>query len=87
MVKSIEAVYEAGVLRPLEPLDLVEGQPVRLTVSSFIAGPAEVAEMFTPEEWAAGLRDEVSLEDVRKALSRVEGSLAETAIELRNERF
>ena len=32
MVRHLEAVYEGGVLRPLEPLALGEHQRVRLTV-------------------------------------------------------
>ena len=32
MVKQLDAVFEAGVLRPLEPLDLSERQRVRLTL-------------------------------------------------------
>lgn len=33
VVKEIEAVYEAGVLRPAEPLPFAEKQRVRVTVS------------------------------------------------------
>ena len=32
MVRTVEAIYEKGVLRLLEPLDLAEGQRVRVTV-------------------------------------------------------
>ena len=32
MVKVIEAVYENGVLKPLEKLDLKEGQHVRIRI-------------------------------------------------------
>lgn len=32
MRRSIEAVYEGGALRPLEPLQLKEGQHVRIDV-------------------------------------------------------
>ena len=33
MEKQVDAIYENGVLRPLEPLDLGEQQRVRITVS------------------------------------------------------
>ena len=33
MTRSVEAVYEHGVLRPLEPLTLTESQRVQLTIS------------------------------------------------------
>jgi predicted DNA-binding antitoxin AbrB/MazE fold protein len=32
MVRHLDAIFEAGVLRPLEPLELSERQRVRLTV-------------------------------------------------------
>ena len=32
MARQLEAVYEQGILRPLEPLDLAEHQRVRLTL-------------------------------------------------------
>lgn len=34
MRRSIEAVYEGGALRPLEPLQLEEGQHVRIDVDA-----------------------------------------------------
>ena len=37
MVKQIDAVYEQGVLRPLEPLALSEHQRVRLTLDDSAA--------------------------------------------------
>lgn len=32
MVKSIDAIYEGGILRPLERLDLKESQRLKLTL-------------------------------------------------------
>jgi Protein of unknown function DUF104 len=34
MTRNVEAVYEQGVLRPLEPLDLPENMRVTLTIHS-----------------------------------------------------
>lgn len=34
MTMTIDAVYEAGVFRPLEPADLPEGEQVKLTVNA-----------------------------------------------------
>ncbi len=34
MTTTIEAVYEAGVLRPLSPLELEEGERVAVTIAS-----------------------------------------------------
>lgn len=41
MVRTVEAVYEKGALRPLEPLDLAEGRHVRLQVE--VEDPIELA--------------------------------------------
>jgi len=35
MTRQLEAVYERGILRPLQPLDLVEHQRVHLTVEDW----------------------------------------------------
>lgn len=40
---TISAVYEGGVLRPTEPLDLRDGDEVWLTVSSAKASPRPTA--------------------------------------------
>lgn len=41
MVQSFQAVFENGVLRPLEPLVLPENQPVWVSVSSVASGSKE----------------------------------------------
>ena len=38
MTRQVEAVYERGVLRPLEPLALAESQRVKLTISDTAMG-------------------------------------------------
>jgi predicted DNA-binding antitoxin AbrB/MazE fold protein len=38
MLKVFMAIYENGILRPLQPLDLKEGQTVRVRVLSVEAG-------------------------------------------------
>lgn len=43
MTRKVEAVYEKGLLRPLEPLTLPEGQRVTVTVEV-------VEERLSPEE-------------------------------------
>ena len=85
MTKNLQAVYEKGMLRPLEPLDLREQQLVNVTVSD--AG--------LPEPWldadclaaCAGTADDaVSLDAVRAALAKIPGSLTEAFIAEREER-
>lgn len=34
MRKTIDAVYEKGVIKPLEPLSLPESQPLRVTIDT-----------------------------------------------------
>ena len=45
MTISIAAIYENGVLRPRQPLELAEGTEVRLTISASPADPAPAAEI------------------------------------------
>lgn len=35
MTMTVDAVYEAGVFRPLVPMELTDGEQVKLTVNSF----------------------------------------------------
>jgi predicted DNA-binding antitoxin AbrB/MazE fold protein len=41
MTRQIDAVYENGVLRPLEPVPLGERERVRLTITNEIRDPLE----------------------------------------------
>jgi len=60
MTQTIEAVYEEGVLKPLQPLDLPEHQPVSITIHVHPAETSEAAltsweqvyQGLTPEEIA-----------------------------------
>jgi len=62
MTFHTDAIYEAGVLRPLTPLELDEHQVVSLSIST-------ATESVTPEEKAARQR-EVVLAYVAKVESR-----------------
>jgi predicted DNA-binding antitoxin AbrB/MazE fold protein len=77
MVKAVEAVYEGGVLRPLEALDLPERQRIRVVSQAVPSAPGE-------EDWldaecirecAAEADEHVSLESVRRALAKIPGTL------------
>ena len=79
MIQQVEAVYEHGVLRPLEPLALAESQRVKLTIMDFGAGRSQ-GDM----EFLERVRTEVAamphiptLEEVQRALSKIPGSLTE----------
>jgi predicted DNA-binding antitoxin AbrB/MazE fold protein len=82
MKKSVEAIYENGVFRPLEPVDLPEHQRVQVTV-------ADEDEWLDRDyiQWAASqVQETVSLEAVRKALAKIPGSLTADFIAEREDR-
>lgn len=90
MTKQVEAVYENGVLRPLEPLSLEEHQRVTVTVSAEEDSLASIIDL----AFVARVRKEVeemdyipSLEEVRKILSKIPGSLSEDIRAEREDRF
>ena len=87
MHQHIEVVYENGVLRPLGPLppQLREHQHLTITIET----PAAVEDRLDAACLAAARRDAdptVSLEEVRRILARVPGTLAEAVSAEREER-
>jgi hypothetical protein len=46
----------------------------------------DLAGYFTPDEWAESVHDDISLDEVRQALSTIPDSLSEAVIALRQER-
>ena len=57
-----------------------------MTITEPMTTDQDIAGYFTPEEWAEALHDDVSLDEVRRALSTISGSLSEAVIDLREER-
>jgi predicted DNA-binding antitoxin AbrB/MazE fold protein len=86
MGKSLQAVYKDGVLRPLESVPLEERQQVTVTIGDPAGVSPDLAGYFTPEEWAEAIHDDIGLDEVRRALSTIPGSLSEAVIVLRQER-
>lgn len=86
MEKTFEAVFENGVLRPLETLPISERQHVLVTISTIPETAADVAGYFEREEWEAAMIDDISLDEVRRALASIPGSLADAVIASRDER-
>jgi predicted DNA-binding antitoxin AbrB/MazE fold protein len=77
MAQTLQAVYENGILRPLEPLHLEEHQQVMVTVS-------DPAERWLDHEYMDRVRKDVaamgpapSLEEVRQALAKIPGRLSD----------
>jgi predicted DNA-binding antitoxin AbrB/MazE fold protein len=87
MRKTFEAIYEDGVLRPVESVALSNYQHVQVTIADIADPHADVADYFDPEEWEASKQDEISLSEVQQALSSIHGCLSDTVISAREERF
>jgi predicted DNA-binding antitoxin AbrB/MazE fold protein len=86
MHQKFEVVYENGVLRPLAPLPSAIREHQRLTV---IVEGSDLAARLDSECVAAAARDGSSaatLDDVRRILSKVSGSLADVVAAEREER-
>lgn len=79
-------MYENGVLHPLEPLPLDEKQQVTVTITDSGAVGQDVAGCLSIEEWAEAAHDDITLDEVRRALSTISGSLSDAVIALRQER-
>lgn len=86
MVRKLEAVYEGGVLRPVEPLRLVEHQHVSVIILDEIADDGEELQFAPREEFEALADHTITLEEVRKELSQIPGSLDADFAAERNER-
>ena len=86
MEKTVQAVYEDGVLRPLEPAPLEDRQEVTVTISDEGDIPRDHPLVASPDEWADAAGDSISLDEVRRALATIRGSLAEAVIEERRDR-
>ena len=82
MIRNVEAVYEHGVLRPLEPLALSESQRVHLTISELSGVHSQrdmsIVERARAEIAAAGTIP--TIEEVRTALGSIPGSLSQDVI-------
>ena len=82
MVQQVEAVYENGVLRPLEPLPLTESQRVRLTIADLGSDRSRVdlnlVERARAE--AATMETVPTIDEVRAALASIPGSLSQDVI-------
>ena len=86
MSKQIEAIYEHGVLRPLEPLDLDESQRVTITIADEGEGEEDLFDPAFTRWCAEQSRNAPSLGEVRQALSKIQGSMADVVITERDER-
>ena len=86
MEKTFEAIYEDGVLRPLEPLTISNNRHVLVTIFDFPATAADIAGYFNPEKWEAAKHEDICLDEVRRVLASIPGSLADAVVASREER-
>ncbi len=85
MATKFEAIYEAGVLRPLEPLEMAENQRVTLEVSD----PDDLLDhelMARARQDVAQLTHVPTVEGLRLLLSKDPGSWSDAVIEARADR-
>ena len=78
--------YEDGVLRPLEPILLEEKREVTVTISDQGNIPRGHPLLASSEEWAIAVADQVSVDEVRRPLATIRGSLSEAVVEERRDR-
>ena len=83
MTRSLQAVYENGVLRPVEPPVLKEHQQVTVTVSDQEGDWLDTAFLRYLE---AEADESVTLEQVRSALAKIPGSMTDDFRTERDER-
>jgi predicted DNA-binding antitoxin AbrB/MazE fold protein len=86
MTKTFEAVYENGVLRPVDQLSLPDHSRVTVTISDAMSCEGDASAYFSPEECERAQSDSLTPEEVRLALSSIEGSLSDAVIASRGER-
>lgn len=89
MTRQLEAVFQGGVLRPLQPLGLLENQKVSLTITTLPAAldAADYLDTDLHRYCESRADDSITLEQVRKELASISGSIADDIIADREERF
>ena len=76
MSKTVPAIYADGAFRPLEPVPCQEQERVILTVENADVGEDILLDNEFLRYCETQADDSASLEDVRKALAKIPGSLA-----------
>jgi len=91
MAKQVEAVYENGLLRPLEPLPLEEHQRVTVVITEAQSFPErshpDSAYLEAIQKEVASMGRVPTLEEIHKITSQDPTSWAEAIITEREERF
>jgi predicted DNA-binding antitoxin AbrB/MazE fold protein len=74
---QFDAIYENGVLRPLNPVDLPEHERLSVIVNRPADPLADVLDWDAHELASTEGDESISLEDVQAALSKIPGSMAD----------
>jgi predicted DNA-binding antitoxin AbrB/MazE fold protein len=91
MTQEFQAIYQSGVLRPLQPLPLAESEQVTITVRS-LRQPSSASS--AENDWLddtiltecpANDDPEISLEKIRREFRSICGSLGDVVIAERGE--
>lgn len=89
MVQTVDAVYERGVLRPLQSLNLKDSEQVRVSICSSSDLPQDGLVDETILRYArtrvAGLARVPTADEVRQGLAGIEGTMADFIAEERGE--
>ncbi len=75
-----QAIYENGVLRPLSPLPLQERQTVQVMIVDVAESLDELTDWEFIETCRAQSVDAPSLEEVRRLLAGIPGSLSDAVV-------
>jgi predicted DNA-binding antitoxin AbrB/MazE fold protein len=91
MTREVEAVYENGSLRPLEPLPLAEHQHVMVVITEAPKRPLgsyrDMAYLDAVKKEVAKMERIPTLEEIQEITSRDASSWSESIISEREERF
>lgn len=87
MQHKVEAVYENGVFRPLEPVSLKDAEHVTLTISDPAAGRScrDLDIIERARKHVAAFGKVPSIEELRSALAVIPGNLSEDVIRERGD--
>ena len=88
MTLRVEAIYRDGVLRPLVPVDLTESQRVTLLITNVASGPSQLDTELVERARAevTAMLHPPTIEEVRRVLSKIPGSLMDDVIAEREDR-
>lgn len=85
MSQTVQAVFEDGLLRPLAEVSLRENQKVTLRIDEADPSTDDVEDIEFLEYCRAEGDPNISLEAVRKAMSKIHGNMTQACSEERDE--